>query len=264
MLGVAVHDRSPGYWDGRGHVGATRYGAPPTRNFLNVQIGVGNPYRGTEVAVGAKIGGLRVGFVSYSDPGFHRGYGYAGYGYEPRPFGYSHYCYDPYVPGAVVVASPWYRYSYLPPYLDRSQVVVVNNYPAWNWDSWRRYDYDGGRDEASVRDAIDDLRDGFERQDARTAGRLLPDSGEVAIFNDGHYDYSLNPGDFEKMFLDGIEQSKTVSYRIEEARTRGDEVRIRARHEYTDSWGETQSVIHTITLRRERGGDYVIREFGSE
>ncbi len=260
VLGLPVHDRRPDYWDGRGHAPAGRFGPPPVHNALSIAIGTGGPYRGTEVAVGTQIGGLRVGFVSYSAPSYRRGYGYG-----PGPaFGYPYYAYDPYVPGGAFVASPWYRYSYLPPYLDRSHVITVDDYPSWNWDDWRRYDLDRDRDNRPVRDTVDDLRDAFEEQSTRIANRLVPEEGDVAIFNNGKYDYSLNPDDFQKMFLDGVEQSKTIRYEVEEVRTRGDEIRIRARHEYEDSWGKEQSVVHTITLRRENGGDYVIREFGSE
>ena len=68
-------------------------------------------------------------------------------------------------------------------------------------------------------------------------------TGQVAIFNDGKYDYSLGPDDFKDMFLDGIEQSKTVHYEIVDSRTKGDEVHLRARHEYTDSFGSDQTVL---------------------
>lgn len=270
VLGAPGRDRGTSYWDGRGHAAAERFGPPPVRNALSIAISTGGRYRGTEVAVGARIGGLRVGFVSYSAPSrsYRRdSYGY-GAGYTPA-FGYSYYAYDPYVPGALVVASPWYGYSYLPPYLDRSRVIVVNDYPSWSWDNWQRYDYEReaenrNRDSIAVHNAIDDLRDAFEESSTRLADRLVPEEGDIAIFNDGKYDYSLNPDDFQKMFLDGIEQSKTTRYEIEEVRTRGDEVRIRARHTYEDSWGKEQSIVHSITLRRENGGDYVIREFGSQ
>ncbi len=248
------HDyRAPSRYDGRGRIDARRYGPPPSRVSLNVQIGRTGIRTGSRLAFGADFGGLRIGFVSYSG------------GYRRGGFGYGHYFYDPY--DYACVASPWYRYSYLPPYLDRTRVIVVNNYPStWGWDGWTTYDYrsvrDDRRDEA-VQDALDDLRSAFERQSEQDANRLVPQSGNVAIFNEGRYDYSLSPEDFLGMFLDGVEQSKTLSYEILEARRQGDEVRVRARHEYEDSWGARQSTIHTLTFRRE-GGDYVIREFGSE
>ncbi|CAN5402045.1 hypothetical protein BH11ARM2_BH11ARM2_37550 [soil metagenome] len=209
------------------------------------------------MSVGIKIGGLRIGFASYSNNYWHRRT------FRPR-FSYPFYCYDPYAPQVVVVASPWYGYSYLPPYLDGSRVTYVDSYPAWDWDRWDRYDPADDRADPDVRDAVADLRDAFEDGDDRIVDHLLPQEGDVAILNEGKYDYSLNPDDFQKMFLDGIEDSKTVRYEILDVKTRGDEVRIRARHTFTDSWDKEDSVVHLITLRRGNGGDYVIREFGTE
>lgn len=245
-------------YDGRGNARPTWYGAPPNRPSLNVQIRRTNARTGYNVSFGGTYGGLRVGYVSYG--GYRRNDWSLGVG-----FGYPYYAYDPFAPDCVVVASPWYRYSYLPPYIDNRRVVVVNNYPStWDTEGWRDYDYrDEDRGE-SVRGALDDLRDAFEQNRESVADRLVPDSGQVAIYNDGKYDYSLQADDFRKMFLDGVGQSKTSRYEILETRSRGDEVRVRARHTFEDSWGETRSVIHTITLRRDRGGDFVIREFGSE
>lgn len=249
--------RAPERYDGRGRYEPVRFGTPPLHSVLGVQIGRSDTRRGTDVAVSAQVGGLRVGYTSYDSRSRRRDDLSVGFGF---PF----YAYDPYAPNVVVVASPWYRYSYLPPYLDRTHVVIVDDYPArWEWDGWRRYDAEDRRDPA-VQDSLDDLRDAFERGSDPIAERLVPERGDVAIYNDGKYDYSLNPDDFEKMLLDGIEQSQTVRYEILEARTRGDEVRVRARHTFEDSWGKQQSAVHTITLRRENGGDYVIREFGTE
>jgi hypothetical protein len=199
-----------------------------------------------------------VGYVSYSNGWGRRG---SSFGVS---FGYPYYAYDPFLPDVAVVASPWYRYSCLPPYIDNTRVIVVNNYPS-DRGGWQDYDYRSDRrDDGAINDALDDLRDAFERTDDRAANHLVPQDGDVAIFNDGKYDYSLNADDFEKMFLDGVDGSKTVRYEILDTSTRGDEVRVRARHEFEDSWGEQQSVIHTLTLRRDRDGNYVIREFGTE
>ena len=242
-------------YDGKGHLDATRYGAPPIHTALDLRVRQSGSQRGTDIAIGAQIGGLRVGYVSYGDRGPAR----------RSNFGFGYYAYDPFAPGVEVVASPWYRYSYLPPYVDDSRVIVVDDYPvAWNWDGWRKVDFKNDHRNEAIQDSLDDLRDAFEENSERIADRLVPLEGEVAIFNDGRYDYSMSPDDFQKMFLDGIDRSKTIRYEVLEVRTQGDEIRIRARHEFEDSWGDTQSAIHRITLRRDRGGDYVIREFGTE
>ena len=241
--------------NGYGRIRATRYDGGYNRSLLGIQIRRNQPRIGFEAnyTYGGVYGGLRYGYVGYNR------------GWRDDYFAYPYYIFDPFV-NASCVASPWYRYSYLPPYLDNSRVIVVNNYSSsWNDnDNWR----DSGSNDRDGRDqalsgALDDLRDAFERNSDRYGERLLPEDGQVAIFNDGKYDYSLGASDFSDMFLDGIEQSKTVSYEIVESRTKSNEVRLRARHEYRDSWDATQVVFHTYTLRRE-GGRYVIREFGTD
>lgn len=191
-------------------------------------------------------------------------YGYVGYNRRWRddyflcPF----YAFDPYA-GATLVVSPWYGYSFLPPYLDESRVTIVEDYGSAydSNDPWQDYDPRQGGDR-DLDHALDDVQDAFERNSDRSAERLLPQSGRVAIFNEGRYDYSVNAADFREMFLDGVEESETVRYAVTGVQVRGTEVHLTAHHEYTDSWGTTQSVEHTYTLRYE-SGRYVIREFGT-
>ena len=241
--------------NGYGSARPTRYAGGYNRSVLGVQIRRNQPRVGFEAnfTYGGVYGGLRYGYVGYNR------------GWRDDYFAYPYYIFDPFVHTSCV-ASPFYRYSYLPPYLDNSRVVVVNNYSSsWSdnvdWRDYRADNRDSRNQELSG--ALDDIRDAFERNSDRYGERLLPQSGQVAIFNDGKYDYSLGASDFGDMFLDGIEQSKTVKYEIVESRTKGDEVHLRTRHEYRDSWDATQVVFHTYTLRRE-GGRYVIREFGTD
>lgn len=247
---------APSRYDGRGNARPTWYGNGLGRASLSEQIRRTGARTGYNASFGGTYGGLRVGYVSYG--GYRRSGFSLGFG-----FGYPYYAYDPFLANAVVATSPWYRYSYLPPYIDNTRVIVVQDRDSsWDTDGWQTYDRDR-RDEA-VQGALDDLRDAFEDNNDRDASRLVPDSGEIAIYNDGKYDYSLNSDDFRQMFLDGVEQSQTTKYEIIDVRKRDDEVRVRARHSFEDSWGEQRSVTHTLTLRRDRGGDYVIREFGTE
>jgi hypothetical protein len=239
--------------NGYGNIRPTRYGSAPWRGSLNEQIRRTRGTSGYNVRWGT-FGGLRIGYVGYSNA------------WCDDNFAYPYYVFNPWMANGYCVASPWYRYSYLPAYVNTTRVIVVNNYvPTWGTSGWNDYSYDrNDRRNEALNDSLDDLRDAFERNSTRYADRLVPPSGQVAIYNDGRYDYSIGADDFRDMFLDGVEQSKTIKYEITEVQTRGDEVHIRARHEYEDSWGERQVVYHTITLRRERGDSFVIREFGTE
>jgi hypothetical protein len=255
---VSYGTRSNGFGSAR----PTRYGGGLSRGSLSSQIARTNVRTGYNVSYGGVYGGLRVGYVGYNNAWYDDN------------FCYPYYVFNPWAPNLYCVASPWYRYSYLPPYINTTRTVVVNNYvPVYGSDNggWNNYDYYGNNANEQRRDrnddlafALDDIRDAFERNSTRYAERLLPQTGQVAIFNDGKYDYSLGYQDFQDMFLDGIEQSKTAHYDIVESRTRGNDVTLRARHEYVDSWGNNQIVYHTYTLRREGGDRYVIREFGTD
>ena len=245
------------FYNGYGSARPTRYEGGYNRSVLGVQIRRNQPRVGVNVNLtyGNVYGGLRYGYVGYNR------------GWRDDYFAYPYYVFDPFV-NNFCVTSPFYRYSYLPPYVDNSRVTVVNNYnSSWNDDEgWRDYDVrdrDRERRNSELNGALDDIRDAFERNSDRYGERLLPEAGSVAIFNDGKYDYSLDAKDFQDMFLDGVGQSKTIRYEIVETRTKGDDVHLRARHEYKDSWDATQVVFHTYTLRRENGR-YVIREFGTD
>ena len=240
------------YHNGYGELRPTRYGGGFNHAELGRNVHRSRP-SGASFVFGGVYGGLRYGYVGYSSS------------WRDDNFCYPFYVFDPWAPNVAYVASPWYRYSYLPPYLNTSRVVVIDHYDS-DWgstDGWRDYD-DRARRNEDIDNALDDIRDAFERGNDRLADRILPRTGQVAIFNDGKYDYSLGVDDFQDMFVDGIAQSKTIRYEIIESRVKGNEVHLRARHEYTDSWGESQVVFHTYTLRREQGGRYVIREFGTD
>ncbi len=250
---VSYGTRSNGFGTAR----PARFGGGMGRTSLANQIRRTDIRTGYNVSYGGVFGGLRIGYVGYNNY------------WNDDFFCYPYYVFNPWAANGYCVASPWYRYSYLPGYINTSRVVIVNNYVSpWSYNDWQdyRYDYqDRNRDRRNeaLDDTLDDIQDAFERNNTRYADRVVPATGQVAIFNDGKYDYSLGAEDFQDMFLDGVEQSKTVRYEIIESKVRGDEVRLRARHEYEDSWGAKQVVFHAYTLRRENGR-FVIREFGTD
>ena len=210
--------------------------------------------------------GFRYGYYHYNrnwrDDNFHYGY----YNFAPAPY-------------ATVYYSPWYSYSFLPAYLSPSRCIIVRNYrPSWEWydgivfniriGSNSRWDNDDRfspdrvqRDE--VRNATEDLIDVFEKNDRRAMNRLVPQSGNIAIYKDNRYSYSLNADDFYDMLNDLATNAKTDRYNVLEVRYKRNSVRISTRHEYTDPWGNRQDVYHEILLEQDRRNGYVIREFGT-
>ncbi|MFI5385449.1 MAG: hypothetical protein ACHQ50_04935 [Fimbriimonadales bacterium] len=189
-------------------------------------------------------------------------------------FWYPYYAFDPW--GSRCCISPWYYYPMLPPYVawDRCRFYNMAAWSAWQGDyyQWRRpayygnYDVWGHAGASEIDYAIDDIVNAFERADRRAAGRLISTESDVAIYVDGKYSYTLNANDFYDMFLDATQNTKTKRYSIIRTETGHDEanrdiVRVTARHEYEDPWGQVTSVDHFYELHYE-GRNLVISKFG--
>jgi hypothetical protein len=215
---------------------------------------------GNSEQVGIVRNGIRIGY----------------YHYNPRWcddwFVYPHYVFDPWAFNNRCYPSPWYYYVSLPAYLNPTRVIIVNNFPSQVWTGqpyrWQRDDgWDRGnwsRDRNDLDMALEDMTDAFERADRRSASRLIPRGGNVNIYTDGRYSYSLNADDFYDLYMDGLYNNDTRRYEIlnVEMNNRGDAARVLARHESIDPWGNRQTVYHQYYLERERR-DFVIREFGT-
>lgn len=196
--------------------------------------------------------------------------------YNPNPrfnddfFGYPHYVFDPFAFRGGCVVSPWYYYVSLPAYVVSTRVVYINsNYSSrgnWSWCNWdrdNRYSWSNGFDRTDDQyDAIRDLVDTFENSDRQLGADLVPTRGNVSIYTDGRYSYTLNADDFYDLFMDGINNNDTRRYEIMRVETNRRGIRILARHDTTDPWGNRKSVYQRVYMEKERNR-YVIREFGT-
>lgn len=205
----------------------------------------------------------RVGLIYH---GVRYGYYHYDRGWRDDNFAYPFYVF---YPDAVVacVPSPWYTYACLPPYVDTAR-IIVGTPPIVYTDNGTEYDWhlptdgDRSRDYTDLDYALDDIVRSFEDQDHRSMDRLVPRDGNVAVFMDGEYRYSLKADDFYDLFQDGTANVHTDRYEIVDVRTFGsDRVRVQARQQYTDPWGHDTVVYHTYYLERD-GRDFVIRQFG--
>ncbi len=208
---------------------------------------------------------LREEQIRRNYPNIRRGY----YWYDPywcdNDFRFRWYVYDCYTP-IRFVCSPWYYYPHLPPYLNYSCVryLHISIGPFYgSLYTWRRpghYERDYRYSDLDY--AIEDLAQAFERRDRRALGRLVPDRGDVHIYVDGDYAYSLQADEYFDLMLDNVYGTRTIRYEIERVRTYRYEAEVVARHEFTDPWGRRDSVYHEYRLEAERGR-YVIRSFGT-
>ncbi len=170
--------------------------------------------------------------------------------------------------------SPWYYYPCLPAYVAAPNVVIVDQYPSTNWVG-NDYEWNESGESASVDptgpiisnptldQSITEIVTAFEKDDHKAIDAVTPHSGNVNIYTDGKYAYSLKANDFYDTYVDGIESTKTDRYEIVEVKANANgTARVTAKHVYNDPWGNRTSVYHSYFLVKE-GNSYVIREFGT-
>ncbi len=230
-------------------------GAPPPAFSKPSQFFFHDGFRsgGSIESLSLQIGGFRFGYCQYDGR------------FRDNWFFFGNYCYAPTFAGAI--CSPWYYYYELPPYFCSPTVFIVEDYSYRHYyGRGREYRYRDGyddRDNDSIDGSIASIVRGFENRDFRDMDSLVPHSGDVAIFMDHQYRYSMRADDYFDMMRDAVENVRTTGYHILDVRTYDDDsVRIEARHETVDPWNRHSNVYNTILLQRESRG-YVIREFGT-
>lgn len=219
-------------------------------------------FRGTSIdrrvnqqeRIGLNTGGWRTGYYHYDRR------------WRDDWFFYPHYVFNPYA-YETCYTSPWYYYPSCPPYIDSTRVIIVSGgvYSSWNGNPyrWNRPSNDRWGDYSDLDYTIDDIVSAFQDDNQRAINRLVPRNGNVAIYMDGRYDYSLNSDDFYDLYQDGIENVRTQHYEVIDSRFDGNNhARVVARQDFTDPWGKQTTIYHIYFLERERN-KFVIREFGT-
>ena len=208
---------------------------------------------------------VRVGYYHYDPFWIDSDFWFRGYAFEPwrRP----------------VHCSPWYYYPHLPAYvpLGYVRVLQLQFYPLrgvrYVWtrgtsgffsdtllDSWGSGSFHRGN--RALDEALEDIDRAFNRRDRRAIGRLVPSRGQVHIFMDGRYVYSVESDTFYEMMLDVTLGTRTRRYEIVSVETYRNEAEVVARHEFIDPWGRWSQVFHWYRLT-ERWGNYEVTRFGT-
>ena len=280
--------QSFGTRSGFGNSGSTNSGFGGRSRFRNGTFGGGFTGRSGVSRSGSQGGFNFTGRRSSMRDGFNRGFGHSGegrvhhfrgdfggpwgdrwrFGYWGWPgwidadwfFGF--WLFSPFDQPCVV--SPWYWYPCLPPYLPETQVTVVPGDSA-DWDAGQPYDYHSdetplayGNHELNA--AVDQIRNVFDKGSTDAIDDLIPESGKVAIYNDGKYMYSLTGHQFREMMIDNVHATKTDAFDVTAVRGQGDVAIVHARHTFADPEGGMDTVYQSYRLRRE-GDRYVITDF---
>ena len=268
-----------------GRLGRPNYGSSNNQNTGRNNNNFGNTQRIERPKLDLRKGTLqnqvlreenvRYGQGNFSHNGYRTGYYSYGNNWRDDHFYYPYYQFSPFGRTSCTY-SPWYYYPHCPGYLSTTRIIYVTNYN-WDWQNGQRYDwfgyddrggydydrndrYDRDNRDTDVDDALEDITRAFERQDRRALNRLVGRNGQVGIYMDGTYMYSLGNDDFYDLMLDNIYDTRTSRYKIYDVRTSRGEVEVAARHEFNDPWGFNQTVYHQYRLKDTRDG-YVISDF---
>lgn len=180
-------------------------------------------------------------------------------GYDERDnrgsqFHFSFYLSAPTVP---CVPSPWYDYSAVPAYLQESSVTVLN--PSYvNWDEGNFYTSGN----YLLTRAVTMISSAFQTGNTINVPQLVEANGQVNVYNDGQYEYSLSGNDFGQMMEDNAASTQTVSFAVTSVRTDGAYATVDAAHTFTDPGGNTQTVYQEYRLEKV-GGSYYITDFST-
>jgi len=166
-----------------------------------------------------------------------------------------HYFFEPF---GQCVYSPFYIYTMLPPYISGADTVYIDPGP-YGAEVWYGYRWQESNDAGNILAIVQ----AFQDANASDIASLVPRQGYVEISINGEYRYSLTGNEFYGFLQDAIESVQTVRYGIVSTRynDQGD-IKVVAKHDILDAWGDRKSVYHTFRLSLENGY-YVIRQFGT-
>ena len=209
---------------------------------------------------------------------WRNGYYYYPYnGFSDDYFFFSGYAFNPYNTPCYV--SPWYYYSCLPPYIDCDDTVIFFT-PFFGSFSGDNYQYVGGSfgsssdfsryaqtgsnnsDIPSLDNALNDLEDAFMKRDNNALQRIVPSSGNIPIFIDGKYNYSVTTNDLYGMLRDNAQSVETTNYQIDNVKVNGRMARVLAEQDFVDAWGNHQ-VVYQEFMFKIVGNEALITEFGT-
>lgn len=176
-------------------------------------------------------------------------------------FGFGFYVYTPFY--AQCVASPWYYDPYIPAYVPESRVVVWNGYSC-GWNDGDTYAYDPydpyyAYGDYQLNYGLSALSVCYGSRNVNVIADLMGD-GDIAIFADGRYEYSLSSDDFSLMLSDNCRACPTVGFDIMSVRYRYGYAVVRCRHRFR--WRDGSVHGEYLAFRMRQAGDrYAITDF---
>lgn len=200
-----------------------------------------------------------------------------------RPYFPLGHCYYPYYRptfSAAIVISPFaFYFGVCDPFIAREHCYV--RYPSYTYvevpvyEGPRFVEYrpiatpnyynDPGfpRREPGLMVAIDQLQEGVRDCDIDTMVGLTAPGVRIAIYNRGHYDYSMDPDDYLDLTRDAFVSTRTVDFEINTIHRRANGYYVvSGRHVYEDKHGNRRSVYLSYVME-DVNHHWVIAQVGT-
>jgi hypothetical protein len=136
--------------------------------------------------------------------------------------------------------------------------VTVQIGTTCNWNAGIYYSYnsfDGG-----LNNAVQDIENVFNTHNGAGMDGNVPTYANIAIFDNGQYEYTMSGGSFRDMMADTVSNVDTISFRVTSITRSGSSATVHAQHVVQNADGSESTINQTYQLQRENGG-YVLTAF---
>ena len=111
--------------------------------------------------------------------------------------------------------------------------------------------------------AVDDIKNAWLTGDSDLLARHIDSAGNMAIYLEGKYSYSLSGADYLQMSVDAMTNITTANFTVYKTEQRSDGAyTVLAKHEFRDVDNNSKVAYVSYTLTRENG-DWIIVATGS-
>jgi hypothetical protein len=184
------------------------------------------------------------------------------------PHGYFHYPrYHPsYVPGQCFISPFGFYFGVCVPFIDISDchvfppTVAFIDAPLYDGSNCTGFDDSGtenllndanlDQDEPGLSNALDELAETFQNGNIDGIAVLVDPNVSIAIYQRGHYQYSLSPDDYMDITRDSIQSLQTVQFSLTAVHQRAPGVfSACGTHTYRDQNGNEQTVWVSFVLQ---------------
>ena len=137
-----------------------------------------------------------------------------------------------------------------------------NTYRGWNQDGDINY-FQGGDisdQEPGLLNAIAELEEGYRGGNIDSMAALCDPNGQVSIFLQGEYSYSMSSSDYLDLTRDAFSSTQTIDFTFTTLHKRSDGVyAVAGRHRYRDQSSRERSVYVSYVFE-DQGGNWTLTQ----